>query len=92
MFIIKLVTTIVRWAFIVLFVLVAGHLVHWRGNSISDHVKTTLGMVEGLRQPALAFAGRAEELGSGMKNRSVARELEKISAEERARLEKVLHH
>lgn len=69
-------------------VLVASHLVEWQGVSLSEHVRKSVRMVKEWAQPARQLAkdarAQADELGSA------ARRLEKISAEERARLEKVL--
>lgn len=87
-----LIGQIFKWTFIVLLILVGGHLVHWRGESVSDHVKSTLGVVEGLKQPARQLAEKAGELGKEIQVGSTNPAVEKISAEERARLRKVFHN
>jgi hypothetical protein len=87
-----LIGQVFKWTFIVLLILVGGHLVHWRGESVSDHVKSTLGVVEGLKKPASELAGKAGELSRELKLGSANPAVEKISAEERARLRKVFHN
>jgi hypothetical protein len=87
-----LVGQVFKWTFIVILILVGGHLVHWRGESVSDHVKSTLGVVEGLKQPAMQLADKAGELGRDLKVGAANSGAEKISAEERARLRKVFHN
>ena len=87
-----LIGRVFKWTFIVLLILVGGHLVHWRGESVSDHVKSTLGVVEGLKQPARQFAEKAQEFSKDIQVGSTNPAVEKISAEERARLRKVFHN
>ena len=50
-----------KWTFFTLLVLVAGQLVHWRGHSVSDHVKNTLGVVEDWTQPARDIAEQTRD-------------------------------
>ena len=87
-----LVGQVFKWTFIVLLILVGGHLVHWRGQSVSEHVRTALGVMEGLKEPARELADRAGEFSKGLKVGAAKPGLEKISAEERARLRKVFHN
>jgi len=87
-----LIGQVFKWTVIVLLVLVGGHLVHWRGQSISNHVKSTLGIVEGLKEPAMQLADKAGEFSRELKVGAANSGAEKISAEERARLRKVFHN
>jgi hypothetical protein len=87
-----LVGQVFKWTFIVLLILVGGHLVHWRGQSVSDHVRSTLGVVQGLMEPAIQLANKAGKLGRGLQVGVANPGAEKISAEERARLRKVFHN
>lgn len=87
-----LVGQVIKWTFIVLLILVGGHMVHWRGESVSDHVRSMLGTLEGLKQPAKDLATKAGELSKDLKVGATTSGLEKISAEERARLRKVFHN
>ena len=89
----SLVTHVFKWVFFTILVLIAGQLVHWRGRSVSDHVKGTLAAVDEWARPAKAIAERTrervEDLSKQIEVGTKAEETEKISAAERARLRKI---
>ncbi len=68
--------SLAKWTIFALVILVMGHVIEWRNRTISDHIKTTLSHFD-LEQP------RALE-----RMQRLARE--RISKEERARLDRIL--
>ncbi|MBU6374411.1 MAG: hypothetical protein KGQ59_00285 [Bdellovibrionales bacterium] len=85
-----------KWTSFSAGILIAGQLVHWQGQPISEHVKRTLSLVEGWTVPAQSLAQQAREkadpYGRPMQLVPKKSQLEKISAAERAQLRKVFNN
>ena len=87
---------VLKWTLLSAGILIAGQLVHWHGQPVSDHVKRTLDIVEGWTVPGQSLAQQAREkadsYGGRMQIIPKKSQLEKISAAERAQLRKVFNN
>ncbi|MEN9724194.1 MAG: hypothetical protein RJB38_2180 [Pseudomonadota bacterium] len=87
---------ILKWTFLTILILICGQLVHWRDQTVSDHIKTAIHRVEYWSRPARQFAEgateRAQALSQNIKADLSDSGAEKFSSEERARLRKVFHN
>jgi len=85
-----------KWTSFTVLVLLAGQLVHWRGLSLSDHIKQTLSFIETWTGPAQTIAEQTRDKMDSFSKQiefgAKKQESEKISAAERARLRKVIHN
>lgn len=75
----KFFLNLIKWTVFAVVILISSHLVYWRGQSISDHSKKLVLIFEKWQQKNDYFPSKQK-----------LKEFEKISAEERARLESLL--
>jgi len=70
---------LIKWTVFAVVILISSHLIQWRGQSISDHSKKLVMTIQ-----------KWEQKNDYFPTRQKLKDFEKISAEERNRLESLL--